>query len=1085
MSLNLIVGKSNSGKSEYIMKKIMACNTQAILFVPSSMRVIAEQEYLKYTNKKGIVDTVITSIDRFVDRNVNKSELYKTKEYLPELAKRLLVRKVILENGDLFEIFSKVKNNTNFIDRLCSYIDSAKNQKLCATDILNKYTEQDFLGVKLKEFSNIYLKVEECLSERFVSSIDTLDYYIQDISKSKKFENHEIFFDGYNNFTSIEFEYIKALLLSGANITITLEIDLEKQLEGATEIFNATYETLEYLKRLANEIGVKLNEVNLSKEKNNRPEDLSFLANNLFDLSKNVYDKEVENVKLVLKENTYNEIEYIAADILEKIKSGYRYNDIVIYTNDLDLYEINIKKIFGMYNIPIYFNFEKNILSSNIVIYILTIFKIIVEGLKKDISPIISLVKTGLIKIQNADEFENYINEFGIKGYTFEKEFKLNNKTELNHIYDLKIKKEAREKILQNIYDLKERLAKAKTSSEITKAIYEHLTECKILENYEEILVDINKESINEYNRQVQTISKLYEIMDNIVLVYDNISVKEYYELLEYGAKEQKVNTIPEKIDQIYISDINKNRGTEKKIGYVIGVYDGGLPTIQNEDNIFSDIELKKLKEVDIDLKQSRLDRNNMQLFNIYQAINKIRETLVVTVPASKMVGGSLRPSPLIQTIKNILGLKLESQMTKQDVNINSNFAEFLTKISRIDDNTTREEIEELYNEYLLYINEEKYSKILNYVRQDNNLEQDTLDLIYKDKISSSVSRLEQFKRCPFAYYSKYILNLKEQKEYQVTNVDLGSLMHEVLEEISKYIVSKNIAWQDIVLKEKYKHLCYNEIDNIIEKIFNENFSKYLVTPRYIVLKSKLKTSMKKTVFAIADSFNHSDFRPLGYEIAFESDGLFAPIKIELDNGKSIFLRGKIDRVDSASINGSTYLRIVDYKSSDKDLKLSNVKDGINLQLMTYMWAMLENRDKINNKENIIPAAVSYFTISSKLLNLTNYEKEETKITTELRKALRLKGIYIKDIEILSKLDNNVNNPSESYLALSSRTMNDENKVLPEEIFIKECKNMKAILKEISKDMVAGNVKICPNKKVKDVCKYCKFSTMCRKDILN
>ena len=108
-----------------------------------------------HSKKKGIVDVIVTSIERFVDRNVNKGELYKSKEFLPDLAKKLLVRKVILENDDLFEIFRKVKNNTNFIDRMCSYIDSAKNQNLCAEDILNKYTEEDFLGKKLSEFSNI------------------------------------------------------------------------------------------------------------------------------------------------------------------------------------------------------------------------------------------------------------------------------------------------------------------------------------------------------------------------------------------------------------------------------------------------------------------------------------------------------------------------------------------------------------------------------------------------------------------------------------------------------------------------------------------------------------------------------------------------------------------------------------------------------------------------------------------------------------------------------------------------------------------------------------------------------------------
>lgn len=1083
MSLNLIIGKSNSGKSEYIMNKIMVCDKQTILFVPASMRVIAEQEYLKYTNKKGIVDTVITSIDRFVDRNVNKNELYKTKEYLPDLAKKLLVRKVILENNDLFEIFAKVKNNINFVDRLCSYIDSAKNQKICSSDILSKYTNDDFLGKKLKEFGNIYSKVEESVNERFVSSIGELEYYIEEINNGKLFKDYEIFFDGYNNFSMVEFNFIRALLLSGANVNITLEIDLEKQLEGKTEIFNTTHETLEYLRRLAESEGIKLNEINLTKAKENRPKDLEFLATNIFDLSKNTYNGECKNVRLVLKENTYNEIEYIAADILGKIKSGYRYNDIVIYTNDIELYYTNIKRIFGMYKIPVYFNYEQTISASNVVIYVLGVLKIITDGLKKDISPLLSLMKTELINLEGVEEFENYVKEFGINGYNVEKPFVFNNKKE--NIYNLEAINKTREEILAKIYDLKEKLIDAKTSKDITKAIYDHLISTGIIDEYENILSVVQDENTNEYNKQVQTLSKLYEVMDNIVLAYDNISVKEYSELLEYGTKEIVVDTIPEKNDQVYISDINKNRGTEKKIGYIIGAYDGGLPVIQNEDNIFSDIELKKLKEVDIDLKQSRIDRNNMQLFNIYQAINKIRETLIVTVPSSKMVGGSLRPSPLIQTIKNILNISLDSAKTNEAVNLNSNFMQLLTKISEINDEISNEEIQKIYNEFKLYMSDEKYRKILDYTRQDKNLEKETLDIIYNENINSSVSRLEQFKKCPFAYYTKYILNLKENKEYQVTNLDLGSLMHEVLEQISKYIVAKNVSWQDIVLDEKIRNLCYQEIDSIVEKIFSETYSKYLVTPRYLVLKGKLKNNMKKIVYAISDSFNHSDFRPLGYEIAFEDGALFAPIKIELDNGKSIFLRGKIDRVDSANINGTTYLRIVDYKSSKRDLKLSDVKEGISLQLMAYMWAMLENKEKINNKENVIPAAVNYFTITSKLLSIPEYENDETKITTVLRKELLLKGIYIKDIEVLTKLDNNYNDASKSYLWASSRTLNNENKVLPEDTFVTECKNMKKILKEISSDMVSGNVRICPNPKIKDTCKYCKFNSICRKDILN
>ncbi len=1086
MSLNIILGKSNSGKSEYLMNKIMACeNKQAILFVPSSMRVTAEQEYLEYTKKKGIIDVTVTSIERFVDRNVNKGELYKSKEFLPELAKKLLVRKVILENDELFEIFRKVKNNTNFIDRMCSYIDSAKNQNLCAEDILTKYTEDDFLGKKLNEFGNIYKKVEDELKDRFVSSLDAIDYFIKDISSKDDLKNMEFFFDGYNNFSKVEFEYIKALLSMGTNVYMTLEIDLDKHLDGSTEIFTSSYETLENLRIIAKESGVKVDEIKLNKAKDNRPKDLAHLAENIFELSKNEYKDKVENVKLVLKENTYNEIEYVAVDILSKIKEGYKYKDFVIYTNDILGYKINMSRIFAMYNIPVYFNIEQSINSSPFVIYLTTLLKIIIEGLKKDITPIITLIKTGLVDVENINEFENYTREFGIAGYMLENKFTYNNKKETNHIYDLDALNVIRDKLLDNILNLKSKLECKTNSKDITKGIYEYIKESGILERYEEHLAVIKEESVNEYNKQVQIISKLYEIMDNIILAYENITLKEYLELLEYGAKEQITDTIPEKIDQVYIADINKNRGTSKKIGYIIGAYDGGLPVVQNEDNIFSDVELKKLKDKGVDLKQTRIDRNNMQLFNIYQAINKIREKLIVTVPSSGMMGGSLRPSTLITTIKNILNFKLESENTRTDLSIHSNFMDLITRICNVKVNAPKEEFENLYNEFLVYVEDEKYRSILEYARQDKNLKKETLDLIYKDKINSSVSRLEQFKRCPFAYYTNYILNLKESKEYQVTNLDTGSLMHEVLEEFSKYIISKNIPWQDIVLKEKTRELCFKEIDKIVEKTFEESYSKFLVSAKYVVLKNKIKQSMKKTIYAIADSFNHSSFRPLGYEISFEDGALFAPIKVELDNGKSLFLRGKIDRVDSAEINGTTYLRIVDYKSSNKNLTLSDVKDGIMLQLMSYMWAMLENKDKIVKEGNVLPAAVSYFTISRNLLSISNFEANEDKISKSLKKALKLRGIYIRDIEILKELDNNAEDNGESYLELSKKALQDDNKTLPEEVFIEECNNMRKILKEISTDMVKGNVSICPNSKVRGVCDYCKFGTICRKGILN
>ena len=718
--------------------------------------------------------------------------------------------------------------------------------------------------------------------------------------------------------------------------------------------------------------------------------------------------------------------------------------------------------------------------SNRLIVFLTSLLELVLSGFSKSIDNVLNLLKTGVLEIKPQDiyVFENYVLEFGIKGYHLTNEFVLNND------YNIDALNETRKLVVETVDKLKQNLSKKTSSKEITELIYNYLQENNVIYNYEQELKFIKDIDINEYNKAKQVVSKVYEVMDNITIAYDNISLKEYIMLFEYGVKELKVDTIPAKVDQIEIIDINKNRGTEKKVGYIIGCYDGGLPTIQGEDNIFTDIELQKLKNVGIDLKQTSDERNNMQLFNIYQCINKIRDKLIITVPSSLTSGVSLRPSSLIQEFKKILNISLISEDNAKEININDDFMNYLEKLKNIENNIKEHELEELYTHYLLYKDMDKYNEIMEYVRRDSNLEQETLKKIYSKKINSSVSRLEQFKRCPFAYYTKYILNLKERKEYVMSSLDTGSFMHEVVEKFSKFIVAKNISWQDLILNEKAKELGVNKINEIVDKIFEENYSKYLTSAKYIVLKAKMKKAMQRTILAIAESFNHSEFRPLGYEIEFENDALFAPIEVELDDGKTLLLRGKIDRIDSLVLEDNTYIRIVDYKSSDKNLKLSDIKSGISLQLMTYMCAMIENKEKLAAK-NVIPVALSYFTMSNKILSIPNYEKDETKIAEKVRKALKLRGIYIKDIEILKKLDNNVENSKESYLEVSKRTINNEEKVLEQDVFIAECKNVRKILKSIANDIIKGTVRIEPNKSISGVCDYCSYASVCRKNILN
>ena len=80
-------------------------------------------------------------------------------------------------------------------------------------------------------------------------------------------------------------------------------------------------------------------------------------------------------------------------------------------------------------------------------------------------------------------------------------------------------------------------------------------------------------------------------------------------------------------------------------------------------------------------------------------------------------------------------------------------FKNLLSKIVDIE-NVEEKQLDYLYSLYMYFIErDDKYKEILEYSRKDTNLSSEILDLLYKENINSSVSRLEAFKKCPFSYY--------------------------------------------------------------------------------------------------------------------------------------------------------------------------------------------------------------------------------------------------------------------------------------------------------------------------------------------
>ena len=296
--------------------------------------------------------------------------------------------------------------------------------------------------------------------------------------------------------------------------------------------------------------------------------------------------------------------------------------------------------------------------------------------------------------------------------------------------------------------------------------------------------------------------------------------------------------------------------------------------------------------------------------------------------------------------------------------------------------------------------------------------------------------------------------------------------MHETIDEFFTYVKKKNINLAE--LEEE-------QILQIVSCIIDEelNLSKNFIfkaTVKYKILVRRLKKIITKALKYIIQTIIYSDFTIEGTEVEFGKNKKYEPIIIELENGKKVEIIGKIDRIDTAVEGNKKYLRIIDYKSSAKNIDLNEVYAGLQIQLLTYT-------DAIIKQEDIMPAGIFYFSLLEQMIN-SDKKLEEENIEEMIRKNFRMKGLIIADVKIIKMNDNTLKSGTSKLVPAaitSSGAINEKwtNGVKQEEFKVLQDYIYRTI-KEISKEILSGNIDLKPyNKKGTTPCKYCEYKSIC------
>jgi len=1112
MGIRFIYGRAGTGKTYFclreIKEKINDGNSHPlILLVPEQFTFEAEKYLLETVEKDRKMRAQVLSFKTLANR-VFTEVGGLTRQHVNSCGRSMVIYKIMEDLKENLKVYYKASRQQGFIKKISEVITEFKRFEVTPEKLMDtaESIQKEGLREKLRELSLIYGKFDELLHQKYIDEEDALTLLAEKLEYSEQFKGAEFWIDGFTGFTPKQYKVLEKLLKKAARVSVTLTMDTSKDSIDNTDLFYTTKKTEDkllkicYENNISYEKPVDLNEgVPKRFEKN---EEMAFLEKHLFSYPYKIYSKDTKNISLFKAVNVYSEVEETAREIIRLVRDeNLRYSDIVVTARDLKRYHKLIKTIFSHYGIPHFIDLKLDIKNNPIIVYITSLFEIYLKNWSYE--SVFRHLKTGFTNLNKEDIsfLENYVLANGIKGGKWKEEWKYSFRNRLDKLFDDQDEKEALEKVNTIKNGISEPLNKfykdfsnANTVREACEILYNFLVEREIPQRIENLIREFKENKEFEIANQYSQIWDIVvDVLDQMVEVMgeEKINIDLFSKILDIGFEAYQIGSIPPALDEVLVTSVDRMKSHNAKALFVIGANDGIFPASSFEEGILTDEDRQILTSYEVELDRDTKAKVFEEQFLVYTALTSTSKFLRISYPIADHEGRSLRPSIIISRFKrifpqitqfsNVIEMDTDEENLHRVSSPDPTFNEMIKSFKEWD---IKDKINSLWLDvYNWYSNKEVWRKRIekvlegfNYSNQVRVIPSAKIKRLYKDEINFSVSRLEKYAACPFAYFVQYGLKAKERKIYSFDPPDLGIFMHNVLNEVSKALEKEDKTWED--LDREY---C-DEVVNIVVDNMLKGVSEHILksSPRYEYLSKRLTRVLSNAVWVISEHIKRSSFIPSGHEVAFGENQMYPPIKIILSNGEEINLIGRIDRVDVFEKGEESYIRIIDYKSGNKELKLEDVFYGLELQLLIYLDAILESADKENT--DIKPAGIFYFRIDDPIVKADKDITDE-ELQKEILKKLRLDGLVLKDAEIIKEMDKSINGTSYIIPASINKdgTIGKKTKGATKEQFELLRKHVKNMIKDLAEQMINGNISITPYRKGKETaCKYCPYSSVCK-----
>ena len=932
--LKLILGISGTGKSTMMLDEIRTrahAGQKSILLVPEQYTSTAEAEIYAMLGDR--LSGYVMSCS-FTSLGEKLQSLYGglAVKSLTAADRAVLVRRALAELGEEVKFYRRHRNNAAFYQMAVETIDELKSAGLNPESLLELSHGQGSDRDKMEDLAKIWAAYEALIAD---TAMDPGDRLLDAAERMEPefFADTAVFVDEFDTFNAPKKRLLERILTAAPQVTVALCCDGLQDYDDGIGTFSGAKALANRLLGIAHKNDVpcaaptiltkdlrhgpaltKLNELLAGEETDPQP---------LPELTLTPYRSRSEEAKAV------------AAQIRRLAEQGVPYQQMAVICRKSENYLPALRYEFRLAGIPMFCDeatTPEHTAPAQAVRAALSLMRL---GLGT--MGLTGLLKTGLCDLPEEQQcaLENYAYTWQPSAAEWREPFTRSPEGYNGQMNDvekrvLALAEEGRIFLVSRAQSFLDKVRGA-GATEISRQLYFLLKEIgaeDVLARTSAKMREQGGQGIPLAREVVREWNIVMELLNQMALLLGDEALKpfEYDDLFCLLLRSTDLGHIPQSLDAVIVTTAPRMRVTGIRHSFVVGLAEGEFPQAPDDIGLLTHADRDALIRQGVEMPDCFENRTIREKVCFYKALTVASEGVWLSwsegggLPCTSAladVTAAFAPQPAQLTAADYAAtpaaaLDYMGQKWQQDGAVTSALWQALA-----DEPDTAIQLDAV----------RRSAQSQPFAVQDRP----AMSRLLGSQMRISPSRVEKYYNCPFAYFLQYVLKLRPRRRAELSPDVSGSLVHWVLENTLRRS------------GDTFTSLTEDEVRQMAVSLTEEYVDTYLPTAgtRFAYLVSRLKKNIIELLLFIQKEQQQGSFRPVALELNIGNEpGSVPPVTLQTPDGHKVQVIGQIDRVDALDTGDQTYLRVLDYKTGDKDFNLQDVYCGLDCQMLLYLFAL-------------------------------------------------------------------------------------------------------------------------------------------------